>query len=405
MRTRTALWIPLLTGLAALGVERAAAQETVPDYVVVSGFNVNIRTGPGMDRVVIGLAQKGDLFVCSGQTDDWFEIRLFSDDHRYISRSHVYPLTRSQIVPGHELRLPANDSVAGSLYASIQWATDRARVDATELLPVSLDSARHAALRRVIFDRLVLSLFQSHGGHGIQPAIYRALLDDMGVGRDTMPRVDQIIERYVEAVGGHAAIERLTTRLMTGQLVTDLPTWSPPVYEEASVEIRSAVSGGFLETVRTEEGTHLDGYDGVTPWSSGRDGAAVHDRLDTRFAFLVDPQGALRMRLYFPDMTVRGSTELGGRRLYVVDIDDERTNALYFDTETGLLVRLGYNRELGDYREVDGVMVPFRVAHSRKGGSSTYVFDRIEHNVTVDASVFAMPDAGRRNGGGRELDE
>ena len=63
-------------------------------------------------------------------------------------------------------------------------------------------------------------------------------------------------------------------------------------------------------------------------------------------------------------------------------------------------MRLGYNRELGDYREVDGVMVPFRVSLSRKGGSSTYVFDTIQHNVNVDASRFAMPDTVRRNGGG-----
>ena len=124
--------------------------------------------------------------------------------------------------------------------------------------------------------------------------------------------------------------------------------------------------------------------------------ARVHDGLDVRFAWLIDPQSALRTREYFPGMKLRGSARLGDRLTYVVDIDDDRLHALYFDAESGLLVRLGYNRELRDYRDVDGVVVPFRVAQSRKGGSSTYVFDRIEHNVAVDDSLFAMPDTVRQ---------
>jgi hypothetical protein len=58
-----------------------------------------------------------------------------------------------------------------------------------------------------------------------------------------------------------------------------------------------------------------------------------------------------------------------------------------------LLVRLGYSGVLSDYRVVDGVRVPFRYALSRKGGSSTYSFDRIAHNVPVDRTHFAMPTA------------
>jgi hypothetical protein len=96
-------------------------------------------------------------------------------------------------------------------------------------------------------------------------------------------------------------------------------------------------------------------------------------------------------------MRLRGRAALGGRAVYVVDVDDDRLHALYFDAESGLLVRSGYNRELGDYREVDGVMVPFRVAQSRKGGSSTYMFDTIEHNVAIDTSLFAMPDTARQD--------
>ncbi len=397
MRTEIAVSMSLAMSIAAVGFEWMNAQEARPDYVVVSSFNVNLRTGPGLESVVIGLAQKGDLFVCTGDTGDFFKIRMFSENDRYISRSHAYPLTRSQIVPGHRLRLPASDSTARSLFAGIQWASDRSEIEATELLPASLDSTRHAVLRRVLFDRLVLGMFRSHGD--IQPAIYGSLLADMGVGRDTMPTVDQILERYIDAIGGRDAIERLTTRVMTGRLITDLPSESPPVYEEAEVEIRAATSHGYVSIMRTADETVWDGYDGQKKWSRNQAGVRIHDRADVRYAWLRDPRGALRLWEYFPGMTLRGSAVVDGRRVYVVDVDDVRLHAFYFDVESGLLVRTGYNREVGDYREVDGVMVPFRVAESRQGGSSTYVFDEIEHNVEVDVEQFVAPDTGREQGG------
>jgi hypothetical protein len=208
----------------------------------------------------------------------------------------------------------------------------------------------------------------------------------------TSPAVDQILERYIEAVGGRDAVAKLRTRVMTGRLVTDLPSRSPPVYEEVSIEIRAASANGYLVTEQSAGGTRWDGFDGAIQWSQDGVRVTLHDRVDVRFAWLVDPQNALRMREYFPDLRLRGSRRLEDRLVYVVDMDNDESHALCFDAASGLLVRLGYNRELGEYRTVDGVQVPFRVALSRKGGSSTYVFDRIEHDVPVDASLFAVPD-------------
>ncbi len=394
MKTRNVLLGPLLAALPVLGAAGTTAQQTAPDYVVVSHFDVNVRTGPATDRVVIGLARKGDLFVYTGEVGDWFEIEVFSDDHRYISKAHVYPLTASQIVPGHRLRLPP-DSIARSLHASIQWAIDRAQVEATELLPASVDSARHRVLRNVIFDRLVLGFFAEHGAYGVQPAVYRALLNDMGAGRDTLPSVDRILARYLEAVGGRDPVERCTTRVVVGRVVTDLPSRDPPVHEESLVEIRSAVPDGFVLTEHTPAGVRWDGYDGEVRWSADEAGITRLDRVDVRFAWLVNPQNVLRLRTFFPRMTLRGTRDVKGRTAYVIDIDGDRSHALFFDAESGLLVRLGYNREVGDYHEVDGVLVPFRLSYSRKGGSSTYLFEKIQHNVAVDRRQFAMPDTVR----------
>jgi predicted O-methyltransferase YrrM len=108
--------------------------------------------------------------------------------------------------------------------------------------------------------------------------------------------------------------------------------------------------------------------------------------------YLLNPQGPLFIREYFPGMILETQEILGGRSVYLVN--NKTQNVLYFDVETGLLSRIGLSWEFQDYREVDGVKFPFRVATSRKGGESYFAFDEIEHNVPVDDRQFAIPDAG-----------
>lgn len=209
--------------------------------------------------------------------------------------------------------------------------------------------------------------------------------------QDTVPKLEEVLERYIEAIGGREAIERLTTRVITGRLVTDLPTRQPPVYESNGFVIYAKVPGKYLYVQQSARGTHRDGCDGRVCWRLAGGEIELDAHYDPRFAWFADPQNASRMWDYFPDMRLRGTGTLEGRSVYLVDIDDDVSHTLYFDAETGLLVRLGYNREIDDYREVDGVLVPFRMAISRKGGSSTYIVETIEHNVPIDDAELVAP--------------
>jgi hypothetical protein len=75
---------------------------------------------------------------------------------------------------------------------------------------------------------------------------------------------------------------------------------------------------------------------------------------------------------------------------------------LYFDTRTGLLVRmvrcaqspLGLNPtqiDYADYREADGVKVPFRWTVSRPGNRFTIQVEEMKQNVPVDDAKFTAP--------------
>lgn len=215
----------------------------------------------------------------------------------------------------------------------------------------------------------------------------------VGASGEALPSVEEILDRYVEAVGGRDAIEKLTTRVCRGDLITDL-SWRPPV-EVVPFEAYAKVPGRVL--IVKEEITGVvrrEAFDGKVGWwqedgRSERDDDAV--RLKT--AWLVDPQGPVRLRHYFPGLRLTGKTTVAGREAYVVEPAGLKKahHALHFDVETGMLIRIGYYWDLQEYGEVDGVKVPFRVAMSRKGGSSTFVFDEIEHNVPIEDARFEMP--------------
>jgi photosynthetic reaction center cytochrome c subunit len=75
---------------------------------------------------------------------------------------------------------------------------------------------------------------------------------------------------------------------------------------------------------------------------------------------------------------------------------------LYFDPKTGLLVRMvrlantavGRNPtqiDYADYREVDGVKMPFRWTLSRPNGRFTIQLSEVKQNVPIEDSRFTKP--------------
>lgn len=51
--------------------------------------------------------------------------------------------------------------------------------------------------------------------------------------------------------------------------------------------------------------------------------------------------------------------------------------------------------DLSDYREVDGLKLPFKLTSSSTVQSFTVVVSRVEHNVAVDDTLFAKPEPAR----------
>jgi zinc protease len=101
--------------------------------------------------------------------------------------------------------------------------------------------------------------------------------------------------------------------------------------------------------------------------------------------------------------------KINGRDAYVL-IFKPRSGSVarqFIDAETYLPVRLVLKVDLpevgeveqtsdfSDYREVDGVKIPFEVKVSSSIQSFTIAVTKVEHNVKVDEMLFSKPGAGK----------
>jgi hypothetical protein len=75
---------------------------------------------------------------------------------------------------------------------------------------------------------------------------------------------------------------------------------------------------------------------------------------------------------------------------------------LYFDKDSGLLLReLRYGNgpigrvptqiDYADYKDVDGIKLPFRITYAWLDGRDSIVLNEIKTNVAIDESKFGRP--------------
>ena len=119
-----------------------------------------------------------------------------------------------------------------------------------------------------------------------------------------------------------------------------------------------------------------------------------------------DLQFPLHIQSFFPELRVEYPENVGDRKSDVLLAANQGHPVvkLYFDKPSGLLVRvvrygdspLGLNPsqvDYADYREIDGVQVPFRITTSQPESSSTIQFDEVRQNAQIGEAVFVRPPA------------
>jgi photosynthetic reaction center cytochrome c subunit len=215
-----------------------------------------------------------------------------------------------------------------------------------------------------------------------------------------MPTVSQLLENYVRALGGSAAIEKITTRVEKG-----FTTFRG---QSLNVEIFTQTPDKESIVRHSPGGENVTTYDGQSGWSTapGRPPREMHDTDITAARMDADLQFPLHIQQIFPELRTEYPEKINDRDAYLlIGIREGQPPVrLYFDEQSGLLIRmiryaetpLGRNPtqiDYADYRDVEGVQVPFRVTTSQPGNISIIQFDEVRQNAPIDAVRFAKPKA------------
>lgn len=207
---------------------------------------------------------------------------------------------------------------------------------------------------------------------------------------------DQVLERYVTALGGSNKLAAITTRY------TQRTASGGPGAGLAGKLLQKA-PGKMLIVLPSGQ---KYGCDGTNAWDQNARGDVRDVSRDVRVRFLQDtdfPPG-LNLRRRFQTVSIVAHEPSAPAGVVVVEgkLVDGRIEHLFFEDATGLLVRREYfaaggktpeaSCNYGDYRAVDGVQIPFSV-HLNPGSAVSFNYQVVEitHNLALDDAKFAKP--------------
>jgi len=223
------------------------------------------------------------------------------------------------------------------------------------------------------------------------------------------PSVDQILDKYIQAVGGAQRLAGITSLVAKGTYQGfDTADYKVPaeIYAKAPAQRTTIAHIPVGEGGTTKDfTTAFDGRNGwidarntlvplVTMTGGNLDGAKV----DAELCFPGQIKQALtNWRADFPE------TSIDGQPVRIVQGTSGKSQVkLYFDKASGLLVRqlryantvVGLNPtevDYSDYREVSGIKLPFHWVLSWTDGQSTFDMSDVQLNAPIDAAKFAKP--------------
>jgi photosynthetic reaction center cytochrome c subunit len=218
------------------------------------------------------------------------------------------------------------------------------------------------------------------------------------------PTPAQILEKYVTALGGEAAIRKTDSRAMKGTVIAG--------GSQTPIEILTKAPNRRVSITHSGASDSFTAFDGTAGWMGNTGRPARVMSSPESGASSLDAEFYLPLRvaeLYTQLRRVRPESINGVECEVLAGSNPASANTnrppvrLYFDKNSGLLLRmvryaetpLGRNPtqiDYSDYREQDGVKVPFRWTLARPNGRFTIQLAEVKSNAAIDDTRFARPD-------------
>jgi photosynthetic reaction center cytochrome c subunit len=216
----------------------------------------------------------------------------------------------------------------------------------------------------------------------------------------SVPTADQLLEKYVQALGGAQKIANVTSLVEKGTVEID--------QQQAPVEVFVKAPGQRVMVMHLANGDSTTTYDGHAGWRAEpespvramNEGDLDASKMDADLSF------PLHLKQYFRELRVGFRTTIDDRDVNVVmgAIEGKPPVKLYFDEKSGLLMRLvryadsAVGREpsqidYADYRDTSGPKLPFRWTVTQLNGRFTVQLNEVQQNIPVDDAKFTKPIA------------
>jgi hypothetical protein len=221
---------------------------------------------------------------------------------------------------------------------------------------------------------------------------------------DSSVNVNQVWDKYIQAVGGGEKLAKLTSYAAKG-------TYSGFDTDRSTVPIELYAKAPNQETVvvHLTIGASTRVFDGKNAWVAGPEQPLPLLTLTTgnvdRARLSALANFPLGLRQAYPNWR-GGRTILNDKDVFVLQatVNGDRVAQLYFDPMTGLLQRLlrftitpvafvPTQIDYADYRELPGlgVKVPFSRTLTQTYMQMTLQFTDVQANAPIDAAKFAKP--------------
>ncbi|HEU5411815.1 MAG TPA: c-type cytochrome [Candidatus Acidoferrales bacterium] len=211
------------------------------------------------------------------------------------------------------------------------------------------------------------------------------------------PTLTAVLDKFAQAQGGEDALSKINTREITMQVTHgDQRAMSAELFQKAP--------GKMYATMSTPRGSMTLGFDGTKGWTSTPQGsreASGPEAVMLATEAQINPSAAIAT---FNPKRLFGTAKVGGADTWValVNTPDGNQEALFFDQQSGLLIRrmiryrtifgaLQLEADYSDYRDADGVKIPFKTTWYMNGQTTTYTVTGVKTNVPVDDSKFEPP--------------
>lgn len=217
-----------------------------------------------------------------------------------------------------------------------------------------------------------------------------------------LPSSDDVVKHYVQAIGGKDAWQKLTTRQLVGTIEI------PAMNISGTVESHEKAPNKLLSVVVIAGATFKRGFDGASGWAddpqNGLRELSGDELADTKRE--ADFYRPLDLQKIYSKLTVTGSDKAGDHDVYVVEASSGQgdPDKMFFDKNSGLLIgsvltqhapqgAVTVQEELTDYRDVDGVKMPFSIKQTTPQFEFTIKVTEVHHNVQLDDAQFTKPAA------------